>query len=129
MKPSTERERLLAAVQYSRRELSQGLLQTRKAVDITSRVKASVQKNLVWWIGGAAVAGLCLASATSEGRTKVDAKTGEKVSVARTGSFFSAIAKLSRYLFSISSPVLKAFLTREVASALSKISQDKTEGA
>ena len=126
MKGSTERERLLAAVNDSRRELRAGLMQTREAADFTSRAKASVQKNLFWWVGGAVVAGICIASAFGDDGERTDAATGKKLSGSRKKSFFSALSKLSGFLFTVSSPVLKALLTREVASALSKIGRSES---
>lgn len=124
MRHSTEREQLLSAVHNSRRELRDGILETRQAADITSRVKASVKKNLIWWIGGSLVAGICVASATSNGETQIETGKGEKMSGPRKRSFFSALTRLIKFLFSVSSPVLKSLLTREVVSALSKIERD-----
>ncbi len=129
MNNSSERERLLAAVHHSRGELRDGLMQTREAADFSSRMKASVQKNLFWWIGGAVVAGICVASAVGSEGDQMDAGTGEKRSVSRKRSFFSALSKLSGLLFSVSSPVLKALLTREIASVLGKIGGNESPDA
>ncbi len=128
MKNATERERLLAAVNHSRRELRDGLMQTREAADFSSRAKASVQKNLLWWIGGAVVAGICIASATGGGGEPKDTETKKRLSASRRKSFWSLLSKVGGVLISVSSPLLKAFLTREVASALSKIGRDESSG-
>lgn len=124
MRQSTKREQLLSAVHNSRRDLRDGILETRDAVDFASRVKASVQKNLVWWVGGSLVAGICVASATSNREIQIETGKGEKISVPRKRSFFSALSRMIRFLFSVSSPILKSLLTREVISALSKLERN-----
>ncbi len=129
MREPTERERLLAAVHESRRELRSGLMQTRKAADFSSRVKASVQKNLFWWIGGAVVAGICVASIGGDEGSRGEAESGNRLSKSRKWSFFPALSRVTAFLFSVSSPLLKAFLTREVASALSKIVRSESSDA
>ncbi|MDF1739162.1 MAG: hypothetical protein P1U86_08380 [Verrucomicrobiales bacterium] len=126
MKNTTERERLLAAVSHSRRELRDGLMQTREAADFTSRAKASVQKNLFWWIGGAVIAGICVASATGSDGSPKDAETKKRLSASRKKSFRSMLSRLGGVLISLSSPLLKAFLTREIAGALSKIGRNES---
>ena len=126
MKRATERERLLAAVNHSRRELRDGLMETREAADFTSRAKASVQKNLFWWIGGAVVAGICIASATGGEGSPKDAETKKRLSTSRKKSFRPVLSRVGGLLISVSSPLLKAFLTREIAGALSKIGRNES---
>ncbi|MDF1858668.1 MAG: hypothetical protein P1U87_00560 [Verrucomicrobiales bacterium] len=118
MKAQTERERLLEEVHRSRSELQGGLSDTRKAVDFSSRIEASMKKNLLWWIGGSLAAGIVIASAT--GRSSEDQEAGGKNR--KTGissnAFFKSLLKLGGLLLSFSGPLLKTFLTREILEIL-----------
>lgn len=102
-----------------------GLSDTRRSVDFSSRIEASVKKNLLWWIGGSLAAGIVISSAT--GRSSEHRESGDKDR--KTGvslnPFFKSLLKLGGLLLSFSGPLLKTFLTREVLEILSN--QDRTD--
>lgn len=123
MKAQTERERLLEEVRRSRSEIRGGLSDTRKAVDFSSRIDASVKRNLFWWIGGSLAAGIWIASAT--GRRHEQGKPGEKTRRAGISphAFFKSLLKFGGILLSFSGPLVKTVLTREVLEILSHRNQ------
>ena len=56
-----KRDELIAALEQSRHELSDDLLDVRNSLSVTRRVKSNFQRNMKVWLGGGVVVGFLLA--------------------------------------------------------------------
>lgn len=111
MKEGEERERLLRELRRSRSSVSRGLSGISHAFDVRERIERSVRFHPVWWIGGAAAAGLLLAGLTN----RRPGRKGEETRRSPIGAAALGVAgPMLKNVFKFLVPALRLFALRQL---------------
>jgi hypothetical protein len=110
-----KRAELIAALEQSRHELSDDLLDLRNSLSVTRRVKSNFQRHTKVWLGGGLIVGFLLARPLlRKGSRKPrdeDGEHGEKRATRLGGAFAGATAFAGRNLFKAALPLLRLAVT------------------